>query len=55
MKAPNIRLSISLLLIGLTNPADAAEITPTRSFTYKSVGDVELKMDLFEPEGLTAC
>lgn len=54
MKAPNIRLFVSLLLIGLTIPADAAEITPTRSFTYKSVGDVELKMDLFEPEGLKA-
>jgi len=54
MKAPNIRLSVSLLLIALTIPADAAEITPTRSFTYKSVGDVELKMDLFEPEGLKA-
>ncbi|MCP5560939.1 MAG: alpha/beta hydrolase [Verrucomicrobiaceae bacterium] len=54
MKAPNFRLSAFLLLFGITFPADAAEITPTRSLTYKSVGDAELKMDLFEPEGLKA-
>ncbi len=35
-------------------PARAADITPTRSLTYKTVGGVELKLDVFEPAGFMA-
>ena len=48
------RLCASLFLVTLASPSVAADFVPTRSVTYKTVGDVELKMDLFEPEGLKA-
>ncbi len=43
------------LVIALMAPsppaADAAEIAPNRSVTYKSVNGIELKLDVFEPAG----
>lgn len=52
---PSIPLLFAALLpLGIVGPAQAADFEPTRSVVYKSAGDVELKMDVFEPEGLQA-
>ena len=48
------RLCVSLFLVTFASPSVAVDFVPTRSVVYKTVGDVELKMDLFEPEGLKA-
>lgn len=48
------RICASLFLVTIASPSVAADFVPTRSLVYKTVGDVELKMDLFEPEGLKA-
>ena len=48
------RLCASLFLVTFASPSVAVYFVPTRSVVYKSVGDVELKMDVFEPEGLKA-
>lgn len=45
-----IAISTLLLLIGAVLSAHGVDLQPDRSVTYKSVGGVELKMDLFEPE-----
>ena len=47
-------LVASLLALGIIRPSHGADFVPTRSVTYKAVGDVELKMDIFEPEGFKA-
>ena len=44
----------ALILTCLIISAEAADFVPDRSVIYKTVADVELKMDLFEPEGLKA-
>ena len=44
----------SVLSVGFVCPAQGANFTPDRSVTYKSVDGVELKMDVFEPEGFKA-
>jgi len=45
----------SLLLgFAVTLTSHAAEIAPDRSVTYKSVNDIKLQMDVFEPAGLKA-
>ena len=51
MKSTTI-ISALLLLIGATLSAQGVELQPDRSITYKSVYGIELKMDIFEPEGL---
>lgn len=48
------RYLAALLWIAAVLSAHAADFTPNRSVTYKSVGGIELQMDLFEPEGLKA-
>lgn len=47
-------LVASALSVGFVCPAHGADFTPDRSVTYKSVDGIELKMDVFEPEGLKA-
>lgn len=51
----NTRLiPVLLLLIGAALSAHGVELQPDRSMAYKSVGGVELKLDVFEPAGLKA-
>lgn len=45
-------LPILLSPILAVHAAESPNLKPDRKVTYKNVGDVELKMDLFEPEGL---
>lgn len=52
MKHIKIRLSAFLLLLTHTIATEAADFEPTRSVTYKSLDGIELKLDVFEPEGL---
>ncbi len=51
----SVTIFASLLMsFAITVSSHAAEIAPDRSATYKSVNDIQLKMDVFEPAGLKA-
>lgn len=45
-------LVVALFAVGVVQPTQAVDFTPTRSTTYKSVDGIELKMDVFEPADL---
>lgn len=48
-------LSLPLLaFLAMCSVSTAADITPDREVVYKTVGEVELKLHVFEPEGLSA-
>ena len=51
MKHP---LAAILLAVAAAWPAQAADIAPSRSVIYKTVNDIDLKLDVFEPAGFKA-
>jgi len=54
MKTTTILFIALLLALGISRPAQAAEMKPDRVTLYKLVDGIELKLHVFEPAGLKA-
>jgi len=48
------RMTLLICLIGVAASVARADLGPTRKVVYKTVGDVELKLHVFEPQGHSA-